>query len=326
MATPNGTESSTVRQHFRRAASETRRWWRQANRRVRRRLTWARIYRATSYSRSALWIVPFFAIAAVFVAVPILRTLDGWITWRVSDLGLQGTTSLYETVITLNLSFLVFTFGSLLVAIQIAGGQLTPRVIATTLLRDNVVRYSVGLFVFSLIFTVRALNKVGDIRHELVTLLTAMLGIASLVTFLFLIDYAARLLRPVSILAKVAEDGLRVIRSVYREVPPGADDSVAADVRIDEGTRRVVYHEGKSEIVLAIDLPALTRLARRSRGVVEFVPQVGDFVTPDDPISCSTAARQRSTTSTFARRSRSDRSGPWNRIRCSRSASWWTLP
>ena len=42
--------------------------------------------------------------------------------------------------ITLNLSFLVFTFGSLLVAIQVAGGQYTPRIIATTLLRDNVIR------------------------------------------------------------------------------------------------------------------------------------------------------------------------------------------
>ena len=159
MATPNGTESSSVRQQLRRATEETRRRWRQANRSVRRRLTWSWIYGATSYSRSALWIIPFFAIAAVFVALPILRALDGWISWRLTDLGLHGAQSLYETVITLNLSFLVFTFGSLLVAIQIAGGQLTPRVIATTLLRDNVVRYSVGLFVFALIFTVRALNK-----------------------------------------------------------------------------------------------------------------------------------------------------------------------
>jgi uncharacterized membrane protein len=49
-----------------------------------------------------------------------------------------------ERTVTMSLSFLVFTFGSLLVAIQIAGGQLTPRIIATTLLRDNVVRYAVG--------------------------------------------------------------------------------------------------------------------------------------------------------------------------------------
>ena len=284
MASPNGLERRTVRQWIQNIAEDTRRRWRQTDRSLRRKLTWSWIYRTTSYARSALWIVPFIAIAAVFVATPILRALDGWLPWRLTDLGLQGTQSLYETVITLNLSFLVFTFGSLLVAIQIAGGQLTPRVIATTLLRDNVVRYSVGLFVFALLFTVRALNRVGDIRHELVTFVTAALGIASMVTFLFLIDYAARLLRPVSILARVAEEGLSVIKSVYRPVPDGVDDSQVEDARIDEGTRRVVYHEGQSGIVLAIDRQALTRLARRTRGVVEFVPQVGDFITPDDPI------------------------------------------
>ena len=53
----------------------------------------------------------------------------------------------------------MFTFGSLLVAIQVAGGQLTSRIIATTLLRDNVVRYSVGLFVFTLVFAVAALSR-----------------------------------------------------------------------------------------------------------------------------------------------------------------------
>jgi uncharacterized membrane protein len=65
-----------------------------------------------------------------------------------------------QTVTTMTLSFIVFTFGSLLVAIQVAGGQLTPRVIATTLLRDNVVRYTVGLFVFSLLFAISVQNRI----------------------------------------------------------------------------------------------------------------------------------------------------------------------
>ena len=70
-----------------------------------------------------------------------------------------GAQALYQTTITLTLSFVVFTFGSLLVAIQVAGGQMTPRIIATTLLRDRVVRYSVGLFVFTLLFAAGALNR-----------------------------------------------------------------------------------------------------------------------------------------------------------------------
>jgi len=71
-------------------------------------------------------------------------------------------------VITLTLSFLVFTFGSMLVAIQVAGGQLTPLIIATTLLRDNVVRYTVGLFVFTLMFATMALNRTDSEAHGLV--------------------------------------------------------------------------------------------------------------------------------------------------------------
>src|SRR4029078_1116251 len=98
---------------------------------------------------------------------PALRGLDNGLAWRTSGLGPAGATGLYQTVITLTLSFLVFTFGSLLVAIQIAGGQLTPRIIANLLLRDNVVRYSVGLFVFTLVFAVMALNRVEETVHQL---------------------------------------------------------------------------------------------------------------------------------------------------------------
>ena len=284
MAVPDAAELRPSQQRRQRLMMDLRWRWRRAGRMLRQRLTWNRIYRAMSYSRSALWIVPFIAIAAVFIAVPILRLLDSWITWRLTNLGERGSQSMFETVITLNLSFLVFTFGSLLVAIQIASGQLTPRVIATTLLRDNVVRYSVGLFVFVLIFTVTALNRLGDIRSELVTLLVAVFGIVSLVTFLFLIDYAARLLRPVSILFKVAEEGLHVLRSVYRELPADAKDDPEENTQVPETERRVVYHEGRSEIVLAVNTRTLLRHARMTRGAIEFVPQVGDFVAEDDPL------------------------------------------
>src|SRR6185369_7637662 len=143
------------------------------------------------------------------ISVPILRVLDAWLDWDMVSLGVEGAKALLQTVITLTMSFLIFTFGSLLVAIQIAGGQLTSRVIATTLLRDNVVRYSVGLFVFTLLFSVMALERIEDKVHDLVTFVTAVLGVTTIAVFLFLIDYAARLLRPGSILARVAEGGLR---------------------------------------------------------------------------------------------------------------------
>jgi uncharacterized membrane protein len=261
-----------------------RQQWRRAVHRVRRELTWNRVYRATSYVRSALWIVPFFAILLVLLVAPPLRWLDLWLGWRLSGLGVAGATALYQTVISLTLSFLVFTFGSLLVAVQIAGGQLTPRIIATTLLRDNVVRYSVGLFVFALVFAVMALDRLEGRVHELVALTVATLGISSMAAFLFLIDYAARLLRPVSILARVGDEGLAVIRAVYPRMAGADEEDAQAAPGLPAGARRVVAHQGRSEIVLALDVARLVGEARWSDGVIEFVPRVGDFVADDDPL------------------------------------------
>ena len=248
------------------------------------KLLWSRFFRATSYLRSALWIIPFIAIVLVLAITPPLRTLDELLGWRISALGTAGAQSLYESTITLTLSFLVFTFGSLLVAIQVAGGQLTPRVIATILLRDNVVRYSVGIFVFTLLFAVMALNRVEGKVWDLATIVTSVLAIACMAMFLFLIDHAARLLRPVSIVAHVGDEGLAVIEAVY-PLPAPATASTNDDRSAHRETPlRIVAHEAKSEIVLAVDLETLVDAARRADGVIEFVPQVGDFVAFGEPL------------------------------------------
>src|SRR5687768_16564827 len=116
-------------------------------------LRWDRRYRILSYTRGSLWIVPFVAIPLAMIARRILDGIDAMRGWDLLELENQAAQSLLATVVTASLSFLVFTFTSLLVAIQVASGQLTPRIIATTLLRDNIVRYTVGLFIFTLVLT-----------------------------------------------------------------------------------------------------------------------------------------------------------------------------
>lgn len=248
---------------------------------VREHLAWNQLFRIVSYSRSSLWVVP---IVAVFVQVLVFRVLvfiDQWVTWDVTGLGMEGTRALLQTVITLTLSFVVFTFGSMLVALQVASGQMTPRIIATLLLRDRVIKYSVGLNVFTMMFAISALNRAAETVHQLVTLVTIVLGLASLAGFLFLIDYTARLLRPVSIVSLVCDEGMAVVRGVYSQ--EGAEDKPLSAGPIGEPAR-VVLHEGRSQSVLAVDVDALVAEARRLDGVIEFVPQVGDFLATDEPI------------------------------------------
>ena len=104
----------------------------------------------------------------------------------------------------------------------------------------------------------------------------------SIVVFLYLIDYAARLLRPVSLVNRVGESGIGVIESVYPEStePSRPEKPSGSSLSPD----RTVTHAGTSGIVLAVDLAGLAAKARRADGVIEFVPQVGDFVAKEEPL------------------------------------------
>lgn len=243
---------------------------------------WKQFYYVRDYLKSSLWIVPLIAIPLELAAARILHRVDDWLGWTFLDLGVSGAQAMLNAIVTATLSFVVFTFGSLLVALQVASGQMTPRIIATVLVRNNVVRYTTGLFIFTLLFAISAINRMHDKPFQLVDFVAACLGIACFAAFLFLIDYAARLLRPISIMSRVGQAGLAVIASVYPEPTRGPNRSVTQ--RRELGTPRVILHRGTSEIVLAANLDELTAEAERSNGVVEVVPQVGDFIATDEPL------------------------------------------
>jgi uncharacterized membrane protein len=244
---------------------------------------WKQFYHVRDYLRSSLWIVPLVAIPLELAATRILHRLDGWLGWAFLDLGAPGAQAMLNAIVTATLSFVVFTFGSLLVALQVASGQLTPRIIATVLVRNDVVRYTTGLFIFTLLFAVSATNRMQGTVFQLVVFVAACLGILCFAAFLYLIDYAARLLRPISILSRVGQAGLKVIESVYPEPTLGANRSDAPRHELGE-PGRVIPHGGTSEIVLAANLRELIAQAQRSNGVIEFVPQVGDFIATDEPL------------------------------------------
>jgi len=141
------------------------------------------------------------------------------------------------------------------------------------------------LNVFALLFAVNGLNHTATEVSQLATFVAGLLGIACLASFLFFIDHAARLLRPVNIVALVCDQGMDVIRNVYpRE---GAETQPAANAnQLDspEKPTLVVSQKGRSLIVLAVEIDTLVAEASRVNGVIEFVPQVGDFVAADEPL------------------------------------------
>jgi uncharacterized membrane protein len=194
--------------------------------------------------------------------------IDAWLGWTFYGFYVSGSEAMLQTVITLTLSFLVFTFGSLLVAIQVASGQLTPRIIATTLLEDNVVRFTVGLFVFTLLFASGVLTRTEDKVFELTSLVALLLGLISIAGFLYFIDYTARLLRPVSIVASVCQQGIDVIEEVYPHHANATAEEPAPSRESIGPPGRIVQHQGLSEIVLAVNSDILVAEAQRLTRII----------------------------------------------------------
>ena len=89
-------------------------------------------------------------------------------------------------------------------------------------------------------------------------------------------------LRPISILARVAREGLAVIDAVYPD--PSLDPQDIKTLPRMWTPPVGSCHEGTSEIVLGIDVNALAAEAERLNGVIEVVPQVGDVVAVDEPL------------------------------------------
>jgi uncharacterized membrane protein len=246
-------------------------------------MNWQQLYGVRSYLRASLWVIPFIAIPFELVVTRLLHWLDASLGLTLLGLSAPGAQVLLQAIVTATLSFVVFTFGSLLVAIQVASAQLTPRIIATTLLRDDVVKYTVGLFIFTLMFALSAQNRIGQEANQLVTLVAAVLAIFCFGAFFYLIDYASRLLRPIAILTHVGNSGLAVIEDVYPEPTVGPDALEGGGFNVG-APGRIVRHQGASGIVLAANLDLITDAAEKANGIVEFVPQVGDFVTADEPL------------------------------------------
>jgi uncharacterized membrane protein len=181
------------------------------------------------------------------------------------------------------LTFVVFLSSTLLVAVQLASGQLTPRIIGF-IFRDPVTKLSLTVFVYT--FT---LSLAGLIRIEsTVPLITSKLAVwgcvASLGAFFYLIDHVGKVLRPSGILKRMGSVGREVIHSVY---PKPLTESPGTPRDVEEILRQepiLTINNPKDGVVLAFDPQGLVQLAQSADCVIHLVPQVGDFVAAEVPL------------------------------------------
>jgi uncharacterized membrane protein len=242
-------------------------------------MTWLQRYRIQHYVRNSVWVLPVVAMLAAPPAARFLHALEVWLGWE-SSLSPDTVQAVLGTMAASMFTFIVFVSSALLVAVQLASSQLTPRIIAIVF-RDPITKVALVVFVFTHTFALAVLVRVNATVPVLTAHLAAYSCLLSLGVFLYLIDHVGKALRPSGALWAVAWLGRAVIENVYprRLTEPPLQ---TADVLQGQPTRTITNR--RDGVVLAFDIPGLVALAQRADCIIEMVPQVGDFVAVGDTL------------------------------------------
>lgn len=244
-------------------------------------MTWLQRYRVRHYLQNSIWILPVFAMAAAMMFVRLLHLVDDAMGWELS-ISPDAMRTVLGTLAGAMFTFIVFIGSSLLLVVQLASAQLSPRIIAV-LFRDSVTKLTLALFVFTFTFAIAAMLRVGSTVPLMTAGSAAWSSAGCLCLFLYLIDHVGKVLRPSGALQSVAQQAHDVIENVY---PRRFKDSreLIADPPAALVTAPTIVTSTTHGVVLAFDLDGLVQLATRENCVVELAPQVGDFVAPGDPL------------------------------------------
>jgi uncharacterized membrane protein len=236
-------------------------------------------YRFARALEHRLWIIPSLgllagiALSLVTVAID-RRNQNGLLSQSVVGNGADAQailTTIATSVVTLTSMVLTVT----LVAVQLAMGQFSPRIVRA-LLDDRGNQLAIAIFGATFTFSVFSLRAVGTgpggEAVPGVTVVTALaLAAASGFALLVFVNHAGQQLR-VGALVDLVGDELR--GQLERRFPRAGDRREDTSVLLSRAAGNVVHY----------DRDALVAEARRARCTLELVPMMGDFVTRGAPL------------------------------------------
>jgi uncharacterized membrane protein len=230
------------------------------------------------FVRSSMWLLPIGCLAAgVLLAIGTLA-VDRATGYRLVPQSLTGTPSDAQTILSsfatamVSLTTLVLTVT--LVAVQLAMGQFSPRIVGA-LLTDRWSQLAIGLFGATFVVAVLTLREIRGSDTGTVPglsmLLSYVLMLASIIVLILFVSHAGQGLRVGALIDLVGDRSREFIVREHGDEPvvtSGPDGIVAA----------------RPGNVIRVDRPALVAAARRADCVLEMVPVVGDFVAGGAPL------------------------------------------
>ncbi|MFE9256606.1 DUF2254 domain-containing protein [Streptomyces sp. NPDC006879] len=214
-----------------------------------------------------------------------------WFLRTAQDLGASAKTAV-GTMSAAMLTFIGVVFSITLVALQMAAGQFSPRVLRIYV-ESGVTKLTLAVFLCTFLYTLRiqkeytASERPADAVIPYTGASLAMgFVVLSLVLFVVYVHATIRLMRVTYVMDRVCEESLGLIRRVVvpTESPGGHGDAEAVAADSEGRPSFVVAHGWRPGVLQAVDAGRLVRLARRQSVVLHLVPKVGDFLCPGAPL------------------------------------------
>lgn len=243
--------------------------------------------------RSSLWFLPgVMTVGAVVAAWSLLRA-DRWVVASELELGPWGygggADSARQVLATIAGSIVTVTgvtFSITMVALVLAAGQYTPRVLRN-FVRDRVNQTVLGVFVGTFLFTLLVLRAIraGDDAFVPALAVTASIALAviSLGFFLYFLHHMANAIQVSNIIRNVARETKAELDRTFEQAaaftgPP----ALRRERPPTSGCRVCVEREG---YVTRISTEALITIGRSHRTALDLVVGPGDFVSRGEAVA-----------------------------------------
>lgn len=190
---------------------------------------------------------------------------------------LQSARAVLQTVATVTMSVVGLSFSVILVALQLASQQLSPRVLSTfqgDRLAQAVLAVFIGTFMYCLIV-------LAKLREDGVPALSVSIGVLSaIVAFMLFVAFIHHIivsLKPATLIEKIGRDGRWVIEQRWPQAgrPPQDADAARRLVQVRTAGDGVSVRAERAGYLSAVDAGALIELARRADLLVTQVAPIG---------------------------------------------------
>jgi uncharacterized membrane protein len=237
-------------------------------------------FRLRHLAQTRLWLVPLTCLLAGIGLALALLSVDRSSGFDIVGTSVTGSAASVQTILTAASTALVtltsVVLSLTLVAVQLAMGQFSPRIVRS-ILHDRRSQLAIGLFIGTFAYSMTVLREVngnssgGGSVPGLAVIVNYGLILSAIVVLVLYVHHTAQSIRVGGLIGWVADETRDEVDRLY-PAPPEPEDDPSVVAAPDYGVVTKLPHQ------------ALVAIAEEADCVLELVPAMGDFVPRGGPL------------------------------------------